>query len=189
MIAFISLAISVVALAIVAHIYLKQNEVINEVVVEYGEGAVPLKKAHRGDACYDLCVNRDVILKNGRQVLPTGIRLGLPLGYHAFILPTSGNCSKGMNARIVNEAGEKVEYRIDADVEIGTIDNCYRGKLGVILNIDQYLPKKDVVFIERGIKVAQLWITKGEEFMLTEDVISNDTDRGSDGYGSTDKKA
>ena len=123
MIAFILLALSVVALAIVAHIYIKQNEVINEVVVEYGEGAVPLKKAHRGDACYDLCVSRDVILKNGRQVLPTEIRLGLPLGYHAFILPTSGNCSKGMNARIVNEAGEKVEHRIDADVEIGTIDN------------------------------------------------------------------
>ncbi|MBQ0074637.1 MAG: hypothetical protein KBT34_10630 [Prevotella sp.] len=167
---------------------IRRNQVTNDVpkiVVSLSDGATMPKKAHEGDASYDLCVDRDVFLVQGRQNLPTGVRLAMPPSIHSFIMPTSGNSSKGMNARMIVD-GKVTEHRVSGHIKIGTIDNNYRGELGV--TFDCYDAMDGSVFIEKGTKVAQLWIARETPNMLVEGDVDTDTARGADGFGSTDKK-
>lgn len=164
---------------------LEGKDAIKDVIVEYSEGATVLAKANKNDASYDLCVDRDITIVNGRQKLSTGIKLKMPEGIHCFIMPTSGNSTKGMNARKRLEDGTIADYRLSGHIKIGTVDNCYRGEIGV--TFDCYEHVNGDIFIKKGTKVAQVWFAKEQNLNMVSGKVENDTERGDAGFGHTDK--
>jgi dUTP pyrophosphatase len=96
-------------------------------------------------------------------VVPTGIAVSIPREYYGRIAPRSGLSIKGI------------------DVLGGVIDSDYRGELKVILvnHSDQ-----DHKF-EKHDRIAQLIIEKinSNDFVQVENL--NETQRGSNGFGST----
>lgn len=79
-------------------------------------------KAHANDSGFDLFAATDVIIAPGETVVvPTDIAVQLPQGYEAQVRPRSGITSK-------------TKLR----VQLGTIDESYRGDIGIIVdNITQ----------------------------------------------------
>lgn len=139
---------------------------------EKGEKFFP-KKAHVGDAAFDLiAANENTIFVEplGTALVPTGFKMELPFGWEAQIRPRSGNALK-KKIQIANSPG--------------TIDSNYRGEVGVIVfNAN----KLETLTIERGDKIAQMVISKIPKVMLTRTSDLSDSERGSNGFGSTDKK-
>ena len=114
--------------------------------------------AHLTDAGMDIYALEDIdILPGETKLIPTGIKIAIPLGYAMLIHPRSGTSLK-TKLRICNS--------------IGLIDSGYRGEIGVIVeNIDS--PIKDLEYhFEDGGKVvvdsilhgSTIHIEKGERF-------------------------
>lgn len=139
---------------------------------EEGEKFFP-KKAHVGDAAFDLiAANENTIFVDplGTALVPTGFKMELPFGWEAQIRPRSGNALK---------------KKIQVANSPGTIDSNYRGEVGVIVfNAN----KLETLTIERGDKIAQMVISKIPKVVLTRTSDLSDSERGSNGFGSTDEK-
>ncbi|HEU0088930.1 MAG TPA: dUTP diphosphatase [Pseudonocardiaceae bacterium] len=130
---------------------------------------------HDDDAGADLVTTRDLVLRPGeRAVVGTGIALGLPAGYAAFVHPRSGLAARS-GLGVVNAPG--------------TIDAGYRGEVQVCLvNHD---PREPVV-LHRMDRIAQLVVQRVERAAFREVTALPDSSRGTAGYGSTgigDRKA
>ena len=116
-------------------------------------------------------IGADVIIKpNERELIPTGIAISLPQNIEGQVRPRSGLALK---------------YGITVLNTPGTVDNLYRGELKVILvNLS-----KDEFTVNHGDRIAQAVIspvTNDNVLILNKvDEISLETDRGSDGFGST----
>ena len=132
-------------------------------------GAVNPEKAHQTDAGFDLFAflpEENVVIGNLRiKRIPSGVISELPPGYHATVRGRSGNNLAGII------------------VLPGTIDNPYRGDIGItVLNLTG-----DEIVIRHGQKLAQVVIERDYNFpisFVSEDQLSS-TDRGDSGYGST----
>lgn len=84
-------------------------------------------KAHASDSGFDLFAAQDVIIAPGETiVVPTDIAVQLSQGYEAQVRPRSGITSK-------------TKLR----VQLGTIDESYRGNIGIIVD-NVTLPDFDV---------------------------------------------
>src|SRR5690625_7599000 len=82
------------------------------------DDAILPTKAHPTDSGFDLYASADVIIEPGETVIvPTGIAVELPIGYEAQIRPRSG-----------------VTAKTKLRVQLGTIDQDYRGEVGVIVD-------------------------------------------------------
>ena len=56
---------------------------LNTMLVKYDKGALPLTKAHPGDAGFDVAILEDAILHYGeRTLLKTGVRASIPDGFY-----------------------------------------------------------------------------------------------------------
>ena len=126
--------------------------------------------AHEGDGACDLCADfPDEEMKippYSTILVPTGIKIALPEGYCAFVLPRSGLSLKSP-LRIANAPG--------------LIDNKYRGEVGLIIdNIGA-----GVATIKKGDRLAQLMIIKTEQATFQEVESLDETVRGENGFGST----
>lgn len=111
--------------------------------------------------------DQPILLEPGkRMVVPTGLRIALPLGYEAQVRARSGLALK---------------HGLICPNAPGTIDSDYRGEVGVLLaNIgDQPFE------IRRGERVAQLVIARHEQALWVEVETLDDTARGAGGFGST----
>ncbi|WAC60268.1 dUTP diphosphatase [Brevundimonas sp. SL130] len=101
-----------------------------------------------------------------RALVPTGLKIALPLGFEAQVRARSGLALK---------------HGIICPNAPGTIDSDYRGECGVILaNIG---PEPFV--IRRGERIAQLVIAKHERADWVEVEELDETARGTGGFGST----
>ena len=124
-------------------------------------------RAHPGDAGLDLFSAVDLDIAPGEtRLVVTGLAIELPGGTEAQVRPRSGLALKH-SVTVLNAPG--------------TIDEGYRGELGVILiNHGQ-----GVFAVRRGMKVAQLVVKP----TLAVDVVAvetlTDTPRGDGGFGST----
>ena len=139
---------------------------------------VPLKKldasieapayAHIGDAGLDLRATEDAVLAPfEHKVVPCGISVAIPEGYAGFVLPRSG-LAANHGISIVNAPG--------------LIDSDYRGEVKVILvNLDP----QETFEIARGDRIAQLVIMPVPVVTLEETYALTETDRGSEGFGSS----
>ena len=100
------------------------------------------------------------------EMIPTGIAISVPSGYEAQIRPRSGLAAKN-GITVLNSPG--------------TIDSDYRGEILVMLINHS---SKDFEIL-RGMRIAQMVISKIEQFNLISVDELDTTDRGKDGFGST----
>jgi len=100
------------------------------------------------------------------EMIPTGIAISVPSGYEAQIRPRSGLAAKN-GITVLNSPG--------------TIDSDYRGEILVMLINHS---NKDFKIL-RGMRIAQMVISKIEQFNLISVDELDTTDRGKDGFGST----
>ncbi len=123
--------------------------------------------AHPGDAGLDLYSSVDLEIQPGEVgLVGTGISIELPPGTEAQIRPRSGLALK---------------KRITVLNTPGTIDEGYRGEVGVILINHNTEP----VQISKGMKIAQMVIKPVISVEVEPVEELSQTQRGSGGFGST----
>ena len=123
--------------------------------------------AHPGDAGMDLFSIAEVTLApNEAALVKTGLSIQLPANTEAQIRPRSGLALK---------------HTITVLNAPGTIDEGYRGEIGIIL-INH--GKKDFV-VTKGMKIAQMVIKPTLSITIEETDELIDTQRGVNGFGST----
>ena len=113
-------------------------------------------------------IKNKIKIKNGEIVIiPTGIKIGLKKNLEAQVRPRSG-LAASFGITVLNTPG--------------TIDADYRGEIKIIL-INH---GKKIFIIERGMRVAQLIISKIEKIKWSEKKkINHKTKRKELGLGST----
>lgn len=128
---------------------------------------VPLY-AHPGDAGADLVASEAVRLEPGqRAVVGTGVRIALPEGHVAFVVPRSGLAAKH-GITVVNAPG--------------TVDAGYRGEIKVILlNTDATHAHEIAV----GDRIAQIIVMAVPRARFIPVESLPDSARGDGGFGST----
>ncbi|WP_203138452.1 dUTP diphosphatase [Microbacterium sp. JZ31] len=130
--------------------------------------SAPPVYAHPGDAGADLTAAEAVRLEPGeRALVGTGVRIALPDGYAAFVVPRSGLAAKH-GITIVNAPG--------------TIDAGYRGEIKVaLLNTDA----REAYEIAVGDRIAQLILMPVPQarFIPVDELPEHV--RGEGGFGST----
>lgn len=101
-----------------------------------------------------------------RKLIPTGLRIALPVGYEAQIRPRSGLALK---------------YGISLLNTPGTIDADYRGEIGVIMvNLSQ-----EPFVVNDGERIAQMVIARHEQAEWVAVDVLDATERGEGGFGHT----
>ncbi len=102
----------------------------------------------------------------GRVLIPTGIAIALPPGFELQIRPRSGLALK---------------FGITLPNTPGTIDEDYRGEIGVImLNASE-----EHFLVTRGMRIAQAVLAPVVRAVWHEVESLDDTARGAGGFGST----
>ncbi len=123
--------------------------------------------ARRGDAGLDLCAVRAISIAPGASALvPTGIAIELPPGTEGQVRPRSGLALKH-GITVLNTPG--------------TVDEGYRGEVGVILINHGTSP----FAVSAGMKIAQLVVSPRIEVEVSEVADLSETQRGAGGFGST----
>ena len=123
--------------------------------------------AHPGDAGMDVrSVEELVVEPGGRKLVRTGLVMMLPPGYEAQVRPRSGLALKN-GVTVLNTPG--------------TIDEGYRGEVGVILANLGAEPFR----VEKGAKIAQIVIAPCTRAEIVETAEIDETARGIGGFGST----
>lgn len=130
------------------------------------DGAIMPTRAHELDAGYDLYSRIDaVIYPNASGRFDTGVHVEIPAGYVGFLKSKSGlNVKSGIQSE-------------------GVIDAGYTGSICVKL----YNHGSHEVYIKKGQKISQLVLLPiiTPELELVDSL--EETDRGSNGFGSTGK--
>jgi len=149
-----------------------KNQIMTIVKIKKLENFLELtlpKYETSGSAGIDLlaCINDDMVIKSGEiKLINTGIAIALEQGYEAQVRPRSGLALKN-GLTVLNSPG--------------TIDSDYRGEICVILINHS---KIDFV-IKRGMRIAQMVISKYEQAQLELVEDLDQTSRGKGGFGST----
>ena len=140
-------------------------------IINKSKHALP-EYATAQSAGVDLRANIDepIVLKPlERRLIPTGIYIGLPVGYEAQVRPRSGLALK---------------HGISVCNTPGTVDSDYTGEIGVILI---NLSNEDFV-VNDGERIAQMIIAKHEHAEWDVVDVLDKTERGDGGYGHTGVK-
>lgn len=140
-------------------------------VLPHGAGLEPPSRATTGAAGFDLRAaipegSSLVIEPGGRDLVPTGLSMAIPHGYEGQVRPRSGLALR-FGVTVLNAPG--------------TIDPDYRGEVGVILINHGARPFE----IRRGDRIAQLVIAATPACAFAPAVELDQSDRGSEGFGST----
>ena len=135
------------------------------------EGVIIPKYMTEEAAGMDICADLEKPLVLGsleRVLVPTGIRLEIPVGYEVQVRPRSGLALKH-GLTLLNSPG--------------TIDSDYRGEIGIILvNIS-----KEEYTIQPNERIAQLILGKVYQIEFENVEILNESSRESGGFGHTGK--
>ena len=120
----------------------------------------------RANLPYDLRGAGIEISPGGRALIPTGLRLEIPMGYEVQVRARSGLALK---------------HGITLANAIGTIDSDYRGDLGVIL----WNGGADTFRVTHGMRIAQMVVAPVVQATFAIVDALDETDRGAGGFGST----
>ncbi len=104
------------------------------------------------------------IMPHCGNLVPTGISVVIPDGYYGRIAPRSG-----------------ISVKTGLIVNAGVIDSDYRGEIKIVFQN----PTNNFVDLKAGEKVAQLIIEKIAILDVKEVDSLDNTQRGSNGFGST----
>lgn len=131
------------------------------------ENATIPSYAHPGDAGMDICSSEHARLKPGeRKLIKTGLKMQLPAQTEAQIRPRSGLA---------------IKHGITLLNTPGTIDEGYRGELGIIMiNLGE-----SHFEIKPGMRIAQMVIAPVLQVDTAEVEELSETTRGAGGFGST----
>ena len=147
--------------------------------------------AHLTDAGMDIYLTEDITIHPGEtKLIPTGLKVALPLGYELQVRPKSGRSLKS-KLRIANTPG--------------TIDAGYRDEIGIIVdNIDPVIRSAEIddegrlynvlwgsnIMLSKGEKIAQLVLSEVPKavFYEVENVSAIENDGRKGGFGSTGVK-
>ncbi|XTZ12861.1 MAG: dUTP diphosphatase [cyanobacterium endosymbiont of Rhopalodia inflata] len=136
-------------------------------IIKLREQAVIPRYEHNNDSGLDLISIEDVEIESGEsQLVKIGISIELPPNTEAQIRPRSGLALK---------------HKITVLNTPGTIDEGYRGEIGVIL-INHGKTSFQVI---QGMRIAQMVIAPVIRVKIEEVNDLSDTIRGSKGFGST----
>lgn len=135
----------------------------------HNEAIIP-NYAHKGDAGLDLYSVEEVkINPSETSLIKTGIKIELPPQTEAQVRPRSGLALKH-GITVLNTPG--------------TIDEGYRGEVGVVL-INH---GKETFIVEKGMKIAQM-VVKPVWYVEVDEVEElSETERAEGGFGSTGKR-
>jgi len=124
------------------------------------------QKAHAGDAAFDLYASDYYsIAPYGQDLVATGLKLAIPAGHVGLIWDRSGLATAG-----ITTLG-------------GVIDSGYRGEIKVIIkNLSE-----EIFNITPGQKIAQILIQAIADPEIREEKISDNTERKTNGFGSSGK--
>ena len=138
--------------------------------VDRGAGAQIPTYAHDTDAAADLYAMETVVVEGNTlgNKIRTGVKIQLPEGWLALILPRSS-------------MGTKTPLRLSNSV--GLIDSGYRGELGVLYDNISDTPYT----INAGDRIAQLLVMPSYRFQAKRVDILSDSDRGETGFGDSGK--
>lgn len=139
--------------------------------------------ANQGDAGMDICAAEEILINPGEtKIIPTGLKVAIPIGYEIQIRPRSGLSAK-TPLRIPNSPG--------------TIDSGYRDEVGVILTNTSRENNGEFLINEKSNKEGVYKICKGDriaQFVLKEvpviqwdpvsDISKEGNNRGG-GFGSS----
>lgn len=139
-----------------------------ELPMVLAEGAKVPTYAHETDAAADLYAleRTDLNAHTYGNLVRTGVKIQLPEGWLALVLPRSG-MSKNTPFRVSNAPG--------------LIDSGYRGEIGVL--IDNMTDNNS--FIDAGTRIAQLLVMPSYRFQPKVVDALIESDRGEGGFGST----
>jgi dUTP pyrophosphatase len=135
----------------------------------HNEAIIP-NYAHQGDAGLDLYSVEEVKINPSETALiKNGIKIELPPQTEAQVRPRSGLALKH-GITVLNTPG--------------TIDEGYRGEVGVVL-INH---GKETFIVEKGMKIAQM-VVKPVWYVEVDEVEElSETERAEGGFGSTGKR-
>ncbi len=129
---------------------------------------IPPKRASEGAAGYDLCANvwQNFLFKKGKiALIPTGLKIALPVQMEAQIRPRSGLA---------------VKHGITVINAPGTIDWDYRGEIKVgLVNLGP-----EDFEITHGMRIAQIVFARVELPVFSQGPLDESL-RGEGGWGST----
>ena len=139
-------------------------------IKKINEKAIIPNYAHEGDAGLDLYAVGKLVLNPGeRGLVHTGIQIELPKNTEAQIRPRSGLALKN-GITLVNSPG--------------TIDEGYRGEIGIIIiNHGQ-----EIFVVEEGMKIAQMLVKPIFRVDVIEVDELSDSERKENGFGSSGVK-
>lgn len=116
------------------------------------------------------CIDKTEVIASGEtKLIKTGVAMEVPIGYAGLIYARSGLASK---------------KGLAPANKVGVVDSDYRGEIMVALHNHSKEDKQ----IEPGERIAQLVITPYLKADFEEIPELDDTDRGSNGFGSTGNK-
>jgi dUTP pyrophosphatase len=135
--------------------------------VNLGLPAYETPGAAGADLRANLAEKQSIELPPGRRALiPTGLRMAIPVGYEVQIRPRSGLALK---------------HGITLANAPGTIDSDYRGPVGVILiNLGQ-----EYFTVTHGMRIAQMVVAPVLQASFKSVPMLTTTSRGAGGFGST----
>jgi dUTP pyrophosphatase len=143
----------------------------NRIVMKVKAGGERPSYANRHAAGLDIRANNEepITIEPGVHAdIPTHLSVQLPKGHFGMIVPRSGLGFK---------------HRITLINDVGIIDEDYRGNIGLRMVNDGDKP----YIVNRGERVAQMIITPYIQPVLVFVDELDETDRGSNGFGSTGK--
>lgn len=157
-------------------------------VVKLDDNARLPEKAHDGDLGYDLFALEDTeIAAGGVTKVRTGIALNFPKGYGALLRDRSSVATKRelfVVAGVIDQGytGEIiVAFYNPGDVELEISHSQYSERLDIVRGTKRTGNDRFIA----GEKIAQLILTPVVTFPVVEATKTEDTSRGSNGFGST----
>lgn len=134
------------------------------------DGAIRPHRAHEGadgDLGYDIYASESAIVYPLQtETINTGIAIGFPSGWGAIIKDRSGVAAKS-----------------HVEVLAGVIDPGYTGEIKVVLSNNS----NSRFIVNKGDRIAQLVPIEQHEVEWTESENLENSERGSDGFGSSGK--
>lgn len=146
-----------------------KNIILNIEKLEHFEGLDLPKYQTEHASGFDLLSAEAKVIKSGqRDIVATGLKMEIPIGYEGQVRPRSGLAYK---------------YGIMIPNSPGTIDADYRGEVKVII----YNSGEEDFVINRGDRIAQFVLTPVVKAEFNVALSVDETARGEGGFGSTGK--
>ena len=139
------------------------------------EGAFRPTKAHTKDAGFDLYAREEKLIGMNNVIFDTGVHILIPAGFVGLVLPRSSLSAKGVIcATGVIDAGYSGSIKICL--------RCQKWHFDYACHIDN-----DTLKVKAGERIAQLVIVPIPEIELATVNELPQTERGSEGFGSSGK--